>query len=101
MNMDFCKIEQTFSHWANSVGLTIQAEYQGEEVRSTEIIDGSNQKWQLWLVPVNESDECVIHYWNYNDISRHVNVDNSDLLTKLTEIRNDIQNGTVPRARLP
>ncbi len=99
--MDFSKIEQTFSYWAKSVGLIIQTEYKGEEVRSTEIIDGSNQKWQLWLVPAKESEECVIHYWNYNDISRHAKVDNSDLLPKLTEIGNDIQNGTVPRARLP
>ncbi len=93
--MDFSKVKDSFSEWANASGLMIQTEYKGEEVRSTDIFDENGCKWQLWLVPVNESDQCVIHYWNYKDISRHIKIDNSDLLEKLYQIRQNIKNGNV------
>ena len=99
--MNYSKVDKSFSEWAKGLKLLIQTEYKGEEVRSVDIFDEQRQKWQLWLVPVNESDECVVHYWNYADISRHVKVGNSQLYDKLSEIGENIVNGTIPKAKLP
>ena len=99
--MDYSKVEKSFSIWAKGLKLTVQSEYQGEEVRSVDIFDKQNQKWQLWLVPVNHDEQCVIHYWNYKEISRHRKVSNSKLLHELTEIGTNIINGTAPKAKLP
>jgi len=99
--MDYSKVDKSFREWAKGLKLSIQSEYQGEEVRSVDIFDNQNKKWQLWLVPVNENDQCVIHYWDYKDISRHVKLDNSKLISELTVIGGNIVNGTVPKAKLP
>ncbi|MDF3126513.1 hypothetical protein [Rheinheimera sp. 1928-s] len=99
--MDYSKVDKSFSEWANCLKLLIQNDYKGDEVRSVDIFDEHNQKWQLWLVPVNESDKCVIHYWNYSDISRHVEVDNSQLFDELSAIGENVKNGTIPKAKLP
>jgi len=99
--MDYSKVEKAFSEWAKGLKLTVQSEYKGEEVRSVDIFDNQNRKWQLWLVPVNQDDQCVIHYWNYKEIGRHIKVNNSNLMHELTEIGKNIINGTIPKAKLP
>jgi len=93
--MDFSKVDQSFSQWANQAELVVHTEYQGDEVRSTNIIDANGQKWQVWLVPVDSTEQCVIHYWNYKDISRHLKVSVSMLFTELKSIEEDIRNCTV------
>jgi hypothetical protein len=93
--MNFQKVDQSFYDWAQSSGLNVQTEYKGETVRSTDIFDINNQKWQLWLVPVDSEDKCVIHYWNYNDISRHSKVSNFELFQELAKIEKSIKTGTV------
>ncbi len=99
--MDFSKVDDAFDKWAKSLGISIQTNYKGEEVRSVDLIDGLNKKWQLWLVPINESAQCVIHYWNYKDISRHATVNNSELDGKLYEIGQNILSGSISKAHLP
>ena len=84
--MDFSKVDKEFRQWAEEFKLPIQTDYKGEEVRSTDIFDNNQKKWQLWLMPVNEHQQCVIHYWDYKDISRHQKVDNLKLVDTLTEI---------------
>ena len=79
----------------------MQTEYKGEEVRSTDIIDNNKKKWQLWLVPVDSEDKCVIHYWDYKDISRHSKVSNSELFKELVNIEKRIKSGTVKQSYLP
>jgi len=99
--MNFNKVDKIFSQWAQSSGLNVQIEYKGEEVRSTDILDSNNIKWQLWLVPVDLEDQCVIHYWNYKDISRHSKVLNSKLLQELTDIEKSIKTGEITSSYLP
>lgn len=99
--MDYSKVDNSFSEWAKGLKLFIQTEYKGEEVRSVDIFDEQGQKWQLWLEPVNEINECVVHYWNYADISHHVKVGNSKLFQELSRIGGNIVSGTIPKERLP
>lgn len=79
----------------------MQIEYKGEEVRSTDMLDSNNKKWQLWLVPVDLKDQCVIHYWNYKDISRHTKVSNSKLQQELANIERIIKTGEIKQSYLP
>jgi len=99
--MNFDKVDKIFSQWAQSSGLNVQREYKGEEVRSTDILDSNNKKWQLWLVPVDSEDQCVVHYWNYKDISRHSKVENSKLLQELSNIEKSIKTGEIESSYLP
>ena len=99
--MNFDKVDKVFSQWAQSSGLSVQREYKGEEVRSTDILDSNNKKWQLWLVPVDSEDQCVVHYWNYKDISRHSKVKNSKLLQELFNIEKSIKTGEIKSSYLP
>ena len=99
--MKFKKVDKVFSQWAQGSGLNVQIEYKGEEVRSTDILDSSNMKWQLWLVPVDSEEQCVIHYWNYKDISRHSKVLNSKLLQELGNIERSIKTGEIKSSYLP
>ena len=99
--MSFHKVDQAFYDWAKNSGLNVQTEYKGEEVRSVNILDPNQQKWQLWLAPVDTEDKCVIHYWNYKEISRHSKVPNSELYQELVNIENSIKSETVIQSRLP
>jgi len=99
--MNFKKVDKIFSQWAQYSGLHVQIEYKGEEVRSTDILDSNNKKWQLWLVPVDLEDQCVIHYWNYKDISRHSKVSNSKLQQELTNIERSIKTGEIKQGYFP
>ena len=99
--MKFKKVDKIFSHWAQNSGLNVQTEYKGEEVRSTDILDNSNKKWQLWLVPVDSENQCVIHYWDYKDISRYSKVLNSELLQELGNIERNIKIGEIKSSYLP
>ena len=99
--MNFQKVEQEFSRWAKNSGLIIQTEYKGEEVRSTDILNNNKKKWQLWLVPVDAEEQCVIHYWDYKDISRHSKVSNSELFQELVNIERSIKTGTIKPSYLP
>ena len=99
--MNFDKVDKIFSQWAQRSGLNVQREYKGEEVRSTDIVDSNNKKWQLWLVPVDSEDQCVVHYWNYKDISRHSKVSNSKLLQELVNIEKSIKTGEIKSSYLP
>jgi len=99
--MNFQKVENVFVSWAKNSGLTIQTEYKGEEIRSTDILDNNEKKWQLWLVPVDSEEHCVIHYWNYKNISRHSKVPNSQLFQELVIIEKSIKNGTLKSNYLP
>ena len=99
--MSFNKVDKAFYDWAKNSGLNVQTEYKGEEVRSTDIIDNNKKKWQLWLVPVDSEDKCVIHYWDYKDISRLSKVANSELFKELIYIEESIKTGTVNEPYLP
>ena len=99
--MNFHKVDQAFYDWAKNSGLNVQTEYKGEEVRSVDIFDTNKEKWQLWLVPVELEDKCVIHYWNYKDISRHSKVPNLELSQELVNIENSIKNKTIKQSYLP
>ncbi len=99
--MNFQKVDQAFYDWAQNSGLNVQTEYKGEEVRSTDIFDIDKQKWQLWLVPVDSEDKCVIHYWNYKDISRNSKVSISELSQELANIERSIKTGSVKQSYLP
>jgi len=99
--MKFHKVDQAFYDWAKNSGMNVQTEYKGEEVRSVDIFDTKNKKWQLWLVPVDSEDKCVIHYWDYKDISRHSKVSNLRLLQELTDIEKSIKTGEIKSSYLP
>jgi len=99
--MNFKKVDKVIFQWATGSGLNVQSEYKGEEVRSTDILDSNNMKWQLWLVPVDSEDQCVIHYWNYKDVSRHSKVPNSKLLQELGNIERSIKTGEIKSSYLP
>ncbi len=99
--MNYQIVDHDFKRWVKDAGLPLFTEYKGEEVRSTEIIDNNKTKWQLWLVPVEKEGECVIHYWNYKDISRHSKVLNSLLFQELVSIENKIKTGRVKPRHLP
>ena len=99
--MNFTKVDKAFYDWAKNSGLNVQTEYKGEEVRSVELFDINKQKWQLWLVPVDTEEKCVVHYWNYKDKSRHSKVPNLELPQELVNIMSSIKNGTVKESYLP
>ncbi|MEX1666633.1 hypothetical protein [Zhongshania arctica] len=91
--MDFTKVDNSFNAWASSSDIFIQREYKGEDVRSADILDINEKKWQLWLVPVNDENACVIHYWDYKKVSRHAKVAISELLSELSKIEAIIRAG--------
>lgn len=93
--MEFGKVDHQFNEWASKAGAFVQTQYKGDSVRSTNLFDNNNKKWQLWLVPVNGLDEVVIHYWDYKKVRRHKKTQNSNLLSTLFEIESNIRNGSV------
>ncbi len=84
--MDFSQIEKPLSEWATENNLHIFTMYKDEEVRTVDIMDDSNSRWQLWLEPNPKENKCAIHYWNFKDHQYKVESPVSELKKNLQMI---------------
>lgn len=81
--MDFRKIDESFLAWAKAKNLPVSTAYKDSEVRSVNIHSSSGKKWQLWLEPQSNSENCQIKYWDYESKAKTVASTNDELKEKL------------------
>jgi hypothetical protein len=71
--MSYQEIDPVISVWARKYNLTIYRQYQGEEVRSVDLVSPNGKKYQVWIDLPN-GKEVDIHAWNYKRQRRDWNV---------------------------
>jgi hypothetical protein len=63
--MSYEQIDDTLNAWASEHGLHIFTEYQGYEVRSTDVVDQSGNKYQIWIDVPEADGKVEVHAWDY------------------------------------
>jgi hypothetical protein len=62
--MNYAMIDPIISKWAAKQCLTLYTQYQGEEVRSVDVVSRCGRKYQIWIDPPR-GREVSIHAWDY------------------------------------
>jgi len=70
--MSYAAIDPLISKWASTHSLTIYTQYQGEEVRSVDLISPQGRKYQIWI-DLPEGRKVAIHAWDYKKSRRDWN----------------------------
>ena len=89
---DFVAIDAIISEWVEKNGLSLLSSYKETQVRSVNIVDSKNMKWQLWIEP--EDDAWCIHWWNYKDTKRTLISTTNDLLKNLQTTTDTLKTGS-------
>lgn len=63
--MSYDQIDNTINAWASEHNLNIFTSYQGFDVRSTDVVDKSGNKYQIWIDEPETGGLVEVHAWDY------------------------------------
>ena len=84
--MDFSQVDVPFDEWAQDNGLQVFKHYKDYNVRSITIVKSTQSKWQMWLEPNPDMNQCIIKYWDYGSKRYEVLVSVEELKEILQKI---------------
>lgn len=77
-------IDTVISAWATKHSLTVYTEYQGEEVRSIDVVSPQGRKYQIWIDAPN-GNSLAVHAWDYKKRRKDWNASIAQLAQTLEE----------------
>lgn len=78
-------VDSILERWTAKYGLHMYREHRGEPVRTTDLVEKSGSKVQIWVQPGAQSDTWEVHLCDYQKQRKDWSGPAADLESRLTK----------------
>ena len=80
----YSSLDPIIDSWKKRHGLHVYTRYQDSEVRTTNVVSTTGERFQIWL-GLPENDQISVHAWDYETRKREWHVSTSQLNSALED----------------